>query len=79
MDTAGIIQTIDAEIASLEKTRALLNGHTRSPKRVRPVSSKPAAKTQRRKMSAEGRARRCSPKSEMGKNERQVANETAIH
>ena len=45
MDTTEIIQTIDAEIARLEKARALLNGHTASPK------------PQRRKMSAEGRAR----------------------
>jgi hypothetical protein len=27
MDTTEIIQTIDAEIARLEKARALLNGH----------------------------------------------------
>jgi hypothetical protein len=57
MDTTEIIQTIDAEIARLEKARALLSGHTPSPKRGRPVSSKPAGKPQRRKMSAEGRAR----------------------
>jgi hypothetical protein len=57
MDTTEVIQTIDAEIARLEKARALLNSQTASPKRGRPVSSKPAAKPQRRKISAEGRAR----------------------
>jgi hypothetical protein len=60
MDTTEIIQTIDAEIARLEKARALLSGHTTTPKRGRPISSKPVATTKplkRRKMSAEGRAR----------------------
>jgi hypothetical protein len=59
VDTAEIIKTIEAEIARLEQARTLLNGHTTTPKRGRPVSSKPAAtvKPQRRKMSAEGRAR----------------------
>jgi hypothetical protein len=59
MDASAIIQTIDAEIARLEQARALLNGHTTTPKRGRPVSLKSAAtlKPQRRKMSAEGRAR----------------------
>jgi hypothetical protein len=59
MDTTEIIQTIDAEIARLEKARVLLNGHTTTPKRGRTVSSKPVAtlKPQRREMSAEGRAR----------------------
>jgi hypothetical protein len=58
MDTSEIIHTIDAEIARLEKARELLNGHVSTPaKRGRPVSLKPVAKPQRRKMSAEGRAR----------------------
>jgi hypothetical protein len=60
MDTTEVIQSIDAEIARLEKARALLNGHVSTPaKRGRPVSSKlgATAKPQRRKMSAEGRAR----------------------
>jgi hypothetical protein len=59
MDTTEIIQTIDAEIARLEKARALLNGHVSTPtKRGRPVSSKLVATAKpRRKMSAEGRAR----------------------
>ncbi len=57
MESTEIIQTIDAEIARLEKARALLSGHTPSPKRERPVSSKLAPKSQRRKMSAAGRAR----------------------
>jgi hypothetical protein len=60
MDTTEIIQTINAEIARLEKARALLNGHIGAPaKRGGPVSSKLTAvlKPGRRKMSAEGRAR----------------------
>jgi hypothetical protein len=58
MDTTAIIQTIDAEIARLEKARALLNGNTTSPeKRTRPFGSTPPAKGKRRKISAEGRAR----------------------
>jgi hypothetical protein len=60
MDTLEVIQSIEAEIARLEKARALLNGHVSTPaNRGRPVSSKPVAtaKPQRRKMSAEGRAR----------------------
>ena len=60
MDTTEIIKTIDAEIARLEQVRALLNGHTTTPKRGRPISSKPVAAPKplkRRKMSAEGRAR----------------------
>jgi hypothetical protein len=59
MDTTEIIQTIDAEIARLERARALLNGHTSTPKRGRPASLKTVAtpKPQRRTMSAEGRAR----------------------
>ena len=59
MDTSEIIQTIDAEIARLEKARALLDGHVSAPaKRGRPVSSKVTATAKpRRKMSAEGRAR----------------------
>jgi hypothetical protein len=60
MDTLEVIQSIEAEIARLEKARALLNGHVSTPaKRGRPVSSKlgATAKPQRRKMSAEGRAR----------------------
>jgi hypothetical protein len=60
VDTTKIIQTIDAEIARLEQVRALLNGHTTTPKRGRPINSKPVANTKplkRRKMSAEGRAR----------------------
>jgi hypothetical protein len=60
MDTTEIIQTIDAEIARLEKAQALLNGHvSASAKRERPVRSKLTAvsKPGRRKISAEGRAR----------------------
>jgi hypothetical protein len=59
MDTTEIIQTIDAEIARLERARALLNGHTAQVRSGRPIGSKatPAAKPLRRKMSAEGRAR----------------------
>jgi hypothetical protein len=60
MDTKEIIQTIDAEIARLEKARALLNGDVSAPaKGGRQVSSKNTAvsKPGRRQMSAEGRAR----------------------
>jgi hypothetical protein len=60
MDTTEIIQTIDAEIARLEKARALLNGHISAPaKRGRSISSKLTAvpKPGRKKMSPEGRAR----------------------
>jgi hypothetical protein len=60
MDTTEIIQTIDAEIARLEKARTLLNDHIGArPRRGRPVSSKLTAvsKPGGRKMSAEGRAR----------------------
>jgi hypothetical protein len=60
MDTTQIIQTINAEIARLEKARALLNGHVTAPaKRGRPLNSKLAAvsKPGGRKISAEGRAR----------------------
>jgi hypothetical protein len=59
MDTAEILQTIDAEIARLERARALLNGHTAPVKRGRPIASNASTTTKapRRKMSAEGRAR----------------------
>jgi hypothetical protein len=59
MDTTEIIQTIDAEIARLEKTRALLNGDTTSAaRREQSLISKSTSKAQkRRKISAEGRAR----------------------
>jgi hypothetical protein len=60
MDTTEIIQTIDAEIARLERAKALLKGDTTAPaKRGRSLSSKPAATSKpiRRRMSAEGRAR----------------------
>jgi hypothetical protein len=61
MDTTEIIQTIDAEIARLEKARALLNGDTTSAaRRERSLISKPtsiAKGHKRRKISAEGRAR----------------------
>jgi hypothetical protein len=58
MDTAQILQTIDAEIARLERARALLNGHTAPARRGRPISSN-ATTTEppRRQISAEGRAR----------------------
>jgi hypothetical protein len=58
MDTADILQTIDAEIARLERARALLNGHTASV-RGRPISSNATTRTKppRRNMSAAGRAR----------------------
>jgi hypothetical protein len=61
MGRTEIIQTIDAEIARLEKARALLKGHISAPtKRGRPLGSTVTTKTTakpRRKMSAEGRAR----------------------
>jgi hypothetical protein len=58
MDTTEIIQTIDAEIARLEKARTLLNGNTSPAKRGRPSGSTLTATAKpRRKMSAEGRAR----------------------
>jgi hypothetical protein len=61
MDTTEIFQTIDAEIARLEKARAVLNGDTTSAaRRERSLISKPitTSKTQkRRRISAEGRAR----------------------
>ena len=60
MNTSEIIQTIDAEIARLEKARALLNGQSvRQQSADDRSGSKPAVtlKPQRRKMSAEGRAR----------------------
>jgi hypothetical protein len=58
MDTVEILQTIDAEIARLERARDLLNGHTVQVKRGRPVSSSATTTTEpRRKMSLEGRAR----------------------
>jgi hypothetical protein len=59
MDTTEIIQTIDAEIARLERARGLLNGHTAPVKRGRPISSNATTtrKPPRRKISAEGRAR----------------------
>jgi hypothetical protein len=61
MNTAEIIQFLDTEIARLEKARTLLNGDAGVPlKRGRPAKSlvtvKPV-KPERRKMSAEGRAR----------------------
>lgn len=56
MDTTEIIRTIDAEIARLEKARALLNGHVSTSVKRRASSTTAAAKP-RRKMSAEGRAR----------------------
>ena len=58
MDKTEIIQTIDAEIARLEKARALLNDHVGAPASGRPVSSKVVATAKpRRKMSADGRAK----------------------
>jgi hypothetical protein len=58
MDTAEILQTIDAEIARLERARALLNGHTAPVKRGRrPIGSNTTTKPRRRQISAEGRAR----------------------
>jgi hypothetical protein len=58
MDTAEILQTIDAEIARLERARALLNGHTSAVKRGRPTGSSATTLTRsRRKMSPEARAR----------------------
>jgi hypothetical protein len=61
MDTTEIIQTIDAEIARLEKARALLNGDSTPAARLeRSPVSKPTStpKTKkRRKISVEGRAR----------------------
>jgi hypothetical protein len=58
MDTSEILQTIDAEIARLERARALLNGHTAPVKRGRPTSSTGITTTKpRRKMSPEARAK----------------------
>jgi hypothetical protein len=59
MDTKEIIETIDAEIARLERARDLLNGHTAPVKRGRPTGSNAtfSAKPPHRKMSPEGRAR----------------------
>ena len=59
MGTTEIIQTIDAEIARLEKARALLNEDTTSAaRREQSLISKSTFKAQkRRKISAEGRAR----------------------
>ena len=60
MDTTEVIQSIDAEIARLEKARELLSGHVNTPAKRGRVSSKPIATPKplkRRKMSAEGRAR----------------------
>jgi hypothetical protein len=60
MDTAKIIQSIDAEIARLEQARELLNGHRTTPKRGRSASSTTATVRtlrKRRMISAEGRAR----------------------
>jgi hypothetical protein len=61
VDTAEIIQTIDAEIARLEQARELLNGHVGAPvKRGRTASPTTAAITRPRKskmISTEGRAR----------------------
>jgi hypothetical protein len=59
MDTTELIDTIGAEIARLERARALLNGHTAPVKRGRPIGSNATTATTppRRKISAEGRAR----------------------
>jgi hypothetical protein len=61
MDTKEIIETIDAEIARLEKARALLNGDSTSAARhQRSQISKPTSTPKgrkRRKISVEGRAR----------------------
>jgi hypothetical protein len=58
MDTTEIIETIDAEIARLERARALLNGHTTPVKRGRPTGSTDITTTKpRRKMSPEARAK----------------------
>jgi hypothetical protein len=59
MDATEIIQTIDAEIARLEKAKSLLNrDSTSSAKRGRPLKSTVIEKAKpRRRMSAEGRAR----------------------
>jgi hypothetical protein len=51
MDTATLVAEIDAEIDVLQKTKALLTGHTAPLKRGRPPATK------RRTMSPEGRAR----------------------
>lgn len=57
MNTAEIIQSINEEIARLEKVRELLNEQRSSPKRGRPAGVKSSVTPNRRKMSAEGRAR----------------------
>jgi hypothetical protein len=54
MDTEALVAEIDAEIDLLQKTRALLTGHTAPLKRGRPPATKPKT---RRTMSPEGRAR----------------------
>ena len=56
MDTAQIVQAIDAEIDRLSKARALLTGHTGPLKRGFALSGD-APVPKRRKLSAEGRAR----------------------
>jgi hypothetical protein len=69
MDTTEIIETIDAEIARLERARALLNGHTAPVERGRPTgpNATTAATPPRRKISAEGRGKDSSrTKGEMG-------------
>jgi hypothetical protein len=61
MDTAEIIQSIDAEIARLEQARELLNDHVGAPlKRGQTASPTTATITRPRKrkmISAEGRAK----------------------
>jgi hypothetical protein len=55
MTVNDILSSIDAEIASLQRARALLSGKTTKPAKAAKVP-KPAPK-KRRKMSAEGRKR----------------------
>jgi hypothetical protein len=59
MDATQVIQFIDAEIAQLEQAKKLLNGHTVPAKRGRPIGSQAirTAKSIRRKITPEGRAR----------------------
>jgi len=54
MDTKALVAELDAEIDRLKEVKALLTGHTTSPRRGRPLATKSKS---RRTMSPEGRAR----------------------
>jgi hypothetical protein len=76
MDTTEIIETIDAEIARLERARALLNGHTAPVKRGRPIgsnattaTSSPTQEDQRRRTGKDS----SRTKGEMGEGQQRVS------